>query len=324
MNIYIHKNDQQLGPFDAAQIAEGLSNGQFTPADLAWHEGLTEWVQLGELLKTNEAKPPIPENTQVINVNIFDSISNLRFLILLGAVIAIISFLFLSSGCEKTVNIEMFIRTKGGENIKLGLVDVKCYELDDCIEPMRKSAEYRDAGVKDYTLKKEEDEKEYEKKDKEIDIAEEKIETPLKNKKELKEKLEKKYEDIKKQLEQEVEAAIKKTHTNENYSFDYGLSSTLDESFDTEIREGLCEPDKIIKYLEKSERYRDYKSSIINLANYFKEVTSNYRQSIIDFKKYEKESQPILEDLRKERNELQINDIYYRKSRNEFIIYTKC
>lgn len=46
MDIYINKNGQQLGPFDETKIAEGLCNGQIGIDDLAWHEGLKEWVQL--------------------------------------------------------------------------------------------------------------------------------------------------------------------------------------------------------------------------------------------------------------------------------------
>ena len=51
MNIYIYKNDQQLGPFDDAQISEALTSGEFSLEDLAWKEGLTEWVRLENLLQ---------------------------------------------------------------------------------------------------------------------------------------------------------------------------------------------------------------------------------------------------------------------------------
>jgi hypothetical protein len=55
MEIFIHKNDQQLGPFSATQVNEMLLNGQITPKDWGWLEGLTEWVYLEsfEFIKQN-------------------------------------------------------------------------------------------------------------------------------------------------------------------------------------------------------------------------------------------------------------------------------
>lgn len=57
MNIYIHKNEQQLGPFDESQISEGLNSGAISLEDLAWKEGLTEWVRLGDLLHEPQKIP---------------------------------------------------------------------------------------------------------------------------------------------------------------------------------------------------------------------------------------------------------------------------
>ena len=51
MKIYIHKNDQKLGPFYNSQIQEALTSGEICLEDLAWIEGLTEWVRLGDLLQ---------------------------------------------------------------------------------------------------------------------------------------------------------------------------------------------------------------------------------------------------------------------------------
>jgi general secretion pathway protein G len=65
MFIYIHKNEQQLGPFDESNIQEGLNSGQFSIDDLAWKEGLSEWVQLRELLKKPEITPPLTNIPQV-------------------------------------------------------------------------------------------------------------------------------------------------------------------------------------------------------------------------------------------------------------------
>ena len=93
MNIYIHKNNQQIGPFDAAQIAEGLSNGQFTPADLAWYEGLTEWVQLGELLKIPQTIPDLPNIPQVENADVVKTTRKQRPVILWGGALLILLYI---------------------------------------------------------------------------------------------------------------------------------------------------------------------------------------------------------------------------------------
>jgi len=57
MNIYVHKNEQQLGPFDESQISDGLNSGEISLEDLAWKEGLTEWVRLGDLLHEPQKIP---------------------------------------------------------------------------------------------------------------------------------------------------------------------------------------------------------------------------------------------------------------------------
>jgi hypothetical protein len=77
--IYIHKDEQQLGPFDESQITKAIQEGQFTYEDLAWKDGLAEWVRLGDLLPkektTPETPPPIPipslsETPTVIQTNV--------------------------------------------------------------------------------------------------------------------------------------------------------------------------------------------------------------------------------------------------------------
>lgn len=68
MNIYIHKNEQQLGPFDDSQISDALNNGEFSVEDLAWKEGLTEWVRLEDLLQKPQHTPPIPKTPTIPNL----------------------------------------------------------------------------------------------------------------------------------------------------------------------------------------------------------------------------------------------------------------
>ncbi len=49
MQITINRDGQQYGPFSLEQINAGLAAGQLVPTDMAWHEGLPEWIPLAEL-----------------------------------------------------------------------------------------------------------------------------------------------------------------------------------------------------------------------------------------------------------------------------------
>ena len=47
--IYISKGDQDLGPFTFAELVEQMSKKQFGPTDLAWHQGVSNWMALEQL-----------------------------------------------------------------------------------------------------------------------------------------------------------------------------------------------------------------------------------------------------------------------------------
>jgi hypothetical protein len=49
VNITIARNDQQYGPYTLDQINLYLALGHLSGADLAWHEGATQWAQLSTL-----------------------------------------------------------------------------------------------------------------------------------------------------------------------------------------------------------------------------------------------------------------------------------
>ncbi|RYZ99197.1 MAG: RDD family protein [Moraxellaceae bacterium] len=49
MQIYLARNNEQAGPYSLEQVNQMLANGQVVLADLAWHEGMTQWQPLGEL-----------------------------------------------------------------------------------------------------------------------------------------------------------------------------------------------------------------------------------------------------------------------------------
>lgn len=49
MQIHIAKNGQKMGPYSEAQVREMLAAGSIAGTDLAWHEGLADWVPLSSL-----------------------------------------------------------------------------------------------------------------------------------------------------------------------------------------------------------------------------------------------------------------------------------
>ena len=46
MQIYLHQNNQQEGPFTLPRISARLVSGDLDSATLAWHEGLDNWYPL--------------------------------------------------------------------------------------------------------------------------------------------------------------------------------------------------------------------------------------------------------------------------------------
>ncbi len=68
MPVYIHKNNQQSGPFEESRILESLAAGQLSPDDLAIREGEREWKPLKELFPNVSNNLHIPRSN-LANVN---------------------------------------------------------------------------------------------------------------------------------------------------------------------------------------------------------------------------------------------------------------
>jgi len=58
MQIFIARNNQQLGPFDLATIQAQLSDGSLAPTDLAWYEGSAGWAPLSTVPGIVISAPP--------------------------------------------------------------------------------------------------------------------------------------------------------------------------------------------------------------------------------------------------------------------------
>lgn len=60
--FHISRGGHVLGIFGEQEIREGLAGGRFTPDDYAWREGMSVWVQLGEVpeFQATFTMPPPP------------------------------------------------------------------------------------------------------------------------------------------------------------------------------------------------------------------------------------------------------------------------
>jgi len=66
-NIYIQQNGQNLGPYTISEVNEFIANGSVFHSDLAYHDGLANWIPLCEIEGTlfppgrQLALPPSPQ-----------------------------------------------------------------------------------------------------------------------------------------------------------------------------------------------------------------------------------------------------------------------
>jgi hypothetical protein len=61
MQIYIHRNNQQLGPFTETEVKAQLASGAISLQDHVWWEGQQGWVPLSQsFLATQAGVPPVP------------------------------------------------------------------------------------------------------------------------------------------------------------------------------------------------------------------------------------------------------------------------
>jgi hypothetical protein len=65
MATYLAQNGQQTGPFEDAHVEGWLAEGRCSPNDLAWREGMAEWVPLHALFPgvgrtVSVGPPPLP------------------------------------------------------------------------------------------------------------------------------------------------------------------------------------------------------------------------------------------------------------------------
>lgn len=62
MQIYISKNNQQLGPFDESKVREMLGSGELSPNDLGIRHGEQQWQKLAEMFPSSPSPQVLPPN----------------------------------------------------------------------------------------------------------------------------------------------------------------------------------------------------------------------------------------------------------------------
>ena len=70
MEIFISRDGQQFGPYPIEQVRELLNQNVLLPDDLAYHEGLDNWVSLSNIAGITEVPtiPPLPPQTPQIDL----------------------------------------------------------------------------------------------------------------------------------------------------------------------------------------------------------------------------------------------------------------
>lgn len=61
MNIYVHRDDEQFGPYSEHEIQRQFAQGTLLPTDLVWHEGRRDWTPLKDFLEVQATSLPPAE-----------------------------------------------------------------------------------------------------------------------------------------------------------------------------------------------------------------------------------------------------------------------
>jgi len=60
MQIFIHRDGQQYGPYPIERVPGYIASGDLLPSDLAWHDGATDWMPLAQVTGV-APKAPAPK-----------------------------------------------------------------------------------------------------------------------------------------------------------------------------------------------------------------------------------------------------------------------
>jgi uncharacterized RDD family membrane protein YckC len=60
MQVWIGRQGERLGPYEEAEVRAWLRNGEVSPDDLGWYEGIGDWQPLSQLFPEDAAAAPSP------------------------------------------------------------------------------------------------------------------------------------------------------------------------------------------------------------------------------------------------------------------------
>ncbi len=49
MQIHIDRNGERCGPYSIAEVNAHLANGTLLPTNLAWQDGMTDWLPVNQI-----------------------------------------------------------------------------------------------------------------------------------------------------------------------------------------------------------------------------------------------------------------------------------
>src|ERR1700722_611376 len=100
MQIYLYKNDKEVGPYSEEQIRAMVDTGDITKTEDAWYEGLPEWQPLNKLVKfdLNRKFPPPPKQTTSKPPETKSRSGILTFLVIIGIIFG--TWYFLKGGLQ--------------------------------------------------------------------------------------------------------------------------------------------------------------------------------------------------------------------------------
>ncbi|SVB22036.1 uncharacterized protein METZ01_LOCUS174890, partial [marine metagenome] len=105
MQVHIDRNGERYGPYSIEDINAYLANGTLLPTDLAWQDGMTDWLPVsqisGVVMPGGSVATSIPPSQPVPNGNKKKILIGIGAGMGLLALMAGIWFFFIRSGGEK-------------------------------------------------------------------------------------------------------------------------------------------------------------------------------------------------------------------------------
>ena len=95
VQIYVTRDQQQLGPYSPAEARNRILTGHLGGSDLAWHQGLSSWVTLSEILASVPSHPTLGPIAPTASASSATPVSGFAIASLVAAIIGAIGWIIL-------------------------------------------------------------------------------------------------------------------------------------------------------------------------------------------------------------------------------------